>query len=406
MSVALRQEQLEAVDKMKNGCILCGNVGSGKSRTALAYYAFKICGSNGREMQEPRDLYIITTAKKRDSTEWIKEAQPFMLNSNPETSIGNVKMTVDSWNNIKKYKNVYGAFFIFDEQRLVGWGAWVKAFLNIARKNKWILLSATPGDTWMDYIAVFVANGFYRTKTEFITRHVVYAPYTKFPKVNRYIDEPVLRKHRQDILVSMEDHRNTIRHKEIVPVNYNIGLYRTVLKDRWNPYESEPIKESGKFYQLLRQVVNSDPSRIKAIADIMREHPTLIIFYNFDYELEILRNYCEDELIEYSEWNGHKHEEIPTGDEWVYLVQYTAGAEGWNCITTDTMVFYSLSPSYRQTEQAAGRIDRMNTPYVDLYYYYLRSTASIDLSIYRSITNKKNFSQSAFMKKHDIFFEN
>lgn len=405
MPIELRQEQLDAVDKMKNGCILCGLVGSGKSRTSLAYYSFKVCKSNGREMLEPRDLYIITTAKKRDSTEWIKEAQPFMLNSNPETSIGNVKMTVDSWNNIKKYKNVYGAFFIFDEQRLVGWGAWVKAFLNIARKNKWILLSATPGDTWMDYIAVFVANGFYRTKTEFITRHVVYAPYTKFPKVSRYIDEPILRKHRQDILITMEDHRETIRHKDVVPVNYNIGLYRTVLKDRWNPYESKPIKESGKFYQLLRQVVNSDPSRTQAIDDIMREHPTLIIFYNFDYELEILKQYCEDRFIDYSEWNGHKHEDIPTGDEWIYLVQYTAGAEGWNCITTDTMVFYSLSPSYRQTEQAAGRIDRMNTPYKDLYYYYLRSTASIDLSIYRSITNKKNFSQSAFMKKNDIFFE-
>ena len=370
MPIELRQEQLDAVDKMKNGCILCGLVGSGKSRTSLAYYSFKVCKSNGREMLEPRDLYIITTAKKRDSTEWLKECQPFMLNSDPKTSISNVKITIDSWNNIKKYKDVYGAFFIFDEQRLVGWGAWVKAFLNIARKNKWILLSATPGDTWMDYIAVFI-----------------------------------LRKHRQDILITMEDHRETIRHKDVVPVNYNIGLYRTVLKDRWNPYESKPIKESGKFYQLLRQVVNSDLSRTQAIDDIMREHPTLIIFYNFDYELEILKQYCEDRFIDYSEWNGHKHEDIPTGDEWIYLVQYTAGAEGWNCITTDTMVFYSLSPSYRQTEQAAGRIDRMNTPYKDLYYYYLRSTASIDLSIYRSITNKKNFSQSAFMKKNDIFFE-
>ncbi len=403
--IELSQEQLEAVDKMKNGCILCGSVGSGKSRTALAYYSFKVCKSNKREMLEPRDLYIITTAKKRDSTEWIKECQPFMLNSNPETSISNVKVTVDSWNNIKKYKKVYSAFFIFDEQRLVGWGAWVKAFLDISRKNQWILLSATPGDTWTDYIAVFVANGFYRTKTEFITRHVVYAPYTKFPKITRYIDEGLLRKHRQDILVIMEDRRETIRHTNVVPVSYDIGLYRTVLKDRWNPYESEPIKESGKFYQLLRQVVNSDPSRTESIWEIMAEHPKVIIFYNFDYELEILRKYCEEHFITYSEWNGHKHEDIPSGKEWAYLVQYIAGSEGWNCITTDTMIFYSLSPSYRQTEQAAGRIDRMNTPYKDLYYYYLKSTASIDLSIHRSIRNKEDFSKSAFMKKNGIFFE-
>ena len=403
--VELREEQLSAIGKRKNGCILCGGVGSGKSRTALAYYILRVCNGglniNGLgkyiPMKNPLDLYIITTAKKRDSTEWIKECQPFMLNSNPDTSNGNIKLVIDSWNNIKKYKDVENAFFIFDEQRVVGYGAWTKTFLKIVKNNKWILLSATPGDTWSDYIPVFIANGFYRNKTEFTTRHIVFSRYTKYPKVDKYLDQQLLMRHRKEILITMKDKRETHRNKIYVPVSYNIGTYKMVMRERWDPYKAEPIKNAGELCYLMRQIVNSDPSRIDAVHDILAEHPKAIIFYNFDYELMMLRDYCSDEGLDYGEWNGHIHDDVPTSDRWVYLVQYTAGCEGWNCITTDTIIFYSQSYSYRQTEQAAGRIDRINTPFKELYYYSLRSTATIDMAIHRSLSNKKNFNQSAFV---------
>ena len=403
--VELREEQLSAIGKMKNGCILCGGVGSGKSRTALAYYILRVCNGglninglgNYTPMKNPLDLYIITTAKKRDSTEWIKECQPFMLNSNPDTSNGNIKLVIDSWNNIKKYKDVENAFFIFDEQRVVGYGAWTKTFLKIVKNNKWILLSATPGDTWSDYIPVFIANGFYRNKTEFTTRHIVFSRYTKYPKVDKYLDQQLLMRHRKEILITMKDKRETHRNKIYVPVSYNIGTYKMVMRERWDPYKAEPIKNAGELCYLMRQIVNSDPSRIDAVHDILAEHPKAIIFYNFDYELMMLRDYCSDEGLDYGEWNGHIHDDVPTSDRWVYLVQYTAGCEGWNCITTDTIIFYSQSYSYRQTEQAAGRIDRINTPFKELYYYSLRSTATIDMAIHRSLSNKKNFNQSAFV---------
>lgn len=392
--VDFRPEQLEAINNMKNGCILCGGVGIGKSRTALGYYIKKYCDKNIK-----KDLYIITTAKKRDSTEWIKECRPFGLTTNANTSLLNIKVTIDSWNNIKKYKDIFGSFFIFDEQRVTGWGPWAKTFLNISRKNDWILLSATPGDTWSDYMAVFIANGFYKNKTEFITRHVIYNRYAKYPQIDKYIDQLLLKKHRAEILIIMNDKRETKRHKIYVPVSYNIGLYKMVMKDRWDPYDRCPIQETGKLCYLMRKVVNSDDSRIKAVNDILLDHNKLIIFYNYDYELLILRDFCEEHEIEYKEWNGHNHDELPIGEKWIYLVQYVAGCEGWNCITTDTVVFYSQSYSYRQTEQASGRIDRINTPYKDLYYYHLRSTASIDLAIYRSLSNKRNFNQSAFVLK-------
>lgn len=403
MAIELLDYQLEAIDKMKNGVILCGGVGSGKSLTSLGYYFFKECGAdiklNGKgqysPMKKPKDLYIITTAKKRDSLEWEKECCNFALSGDRKISISGVKVTIDSWNNIKKYINIYGAFFIFDEQRVVGSGAWVKAFLNITRKNHWVLLSATPGDQWTDYVPVFIANGFFKNKTEFRIKHCVYSRYTKYPKIERYINEKDLKKYRDRILVNMKDNRMTIRHIEFINTEYDQELFRTVFKNRWDPYEECPIQETGKLYYLLRKVVNSDERRISKTLEIINRKDRCIIFYNFSYELELLKKMCEDVNIEYSEWNGKKHQDLPKGERWVYLVQYTAGCEGWNCITSDTIIFYSQSYSYRQTEQAAGRIDRINTPYKDLYYYHLKSTSWIDRAIYHALKRKQNFNEQS-----------
>lgn len=404
MAIALKDYQLEAIDQLKTGSILCGGVGSGKSRTALGYFYLKECQGrikiNGKgqyaPMKYPRDLYIITTAKKRDSLEWDKECANFVLSKDPSCSVSGIRVTIDSWNNIKKYKDVYGAFFIFDEQRVVGSGVWVKAFLNIARKNHWILLSATPGDQWSDYIPVFVANGFYKNKTEFVTRHCVYNRHTTYPKIERYLDERYLSRLRDSILVYMEDQRNTVRHDILIPVSYDKEKYRLVFRDRWDPYANEPIQETGKLFYLLRKVVNSDDSRLEKTAEIVQNRKRCIIFYNFSYELWALRELCEFLKVKYAEWNGERHEDLPEGDSWVYLVQYSAGCEGWNCITANTVIFFSQSYSYRMTEQASGRIDRINTPYVDLYYYHLRSAAPIDLAIYRALSRKKNFNERSY----------
>jgi len=396
--------QEEAVDKLKNGSILCGGVGSGKSRTSIAYYFTKECGGlldgtkRGYEddyvpMACPKDLYIITTARKRDTHEWEGDLSPFLISTNPDASYYKDKMNVviDSWNNIKKYQKVYGAFFIFDEQRVVGSGKWVKAFLNITKKNHWILLSATPGDTWTDYIPVFIANGFYKNRTEFKDRHIVYNSYSKFPKIDRYLEEGRLNRLRREILVDMDFERKTIHHYENILVDYDKALFKSVMSTRWNIYKDAPIKNVSEYGGVLRKIVNSDESRGEAVLRLYKKHPKVIIFYNFDYELDILRNLDYGEGVVIAEWNGHIHEPIPKSDKWVYLVNYGAGSEGWNCIETDTIIFYSLSYSYRTMVQASGRIDRLNSPFKDLYYYRLKSSSWIDMAIARALSKKKNF---------------
>ena len=404
MAIELYDHQKKALDKMKNGCILNGGVGSGKSITSLAYYFTQQGGKLDpfEYMRSPKDLYIITTARKRDTLEWQKDMLPFLMSTNPKhNKIYGNKIVVDSWNNIGKYSDISGAFFIFDEQRVVGSGTWVKAFLKIARGNDWILLSATPGDKWEDYIPVFLANGFYKNKTEFTREHIVYSSYTKFPKVDRYLGIARLERLRDRILVDMDFDRKTIQHHEDVYVSYDIPKYKDAIRNRWNPYKNEPIEQASGLCYVLRRIVNEDISRQTALLDIVADHPRVIIFYNFDYELDILKNlvYINDgDCLDIAEWNGHKHQPIPESDKWVYLVQYTAGAEGWNCIKTDTIIFYSQNYSYKIVQQATGRIDRLNTPFIDLYYYHLKSRSGIDLAISKALKEKKKFNETRWCK--------
>lgn len=380
----LKPHQKTALLQLSNGKILWGGVGSGKSKVAATYYI---------EEERPRDVYVITTAKKRDSLDWEGEFAQHGIGKSSSASVSGV-LTVDSWNNIGKYVEVENAFFIFDEQRLVGSGHWVKSFLKIVKNNRWILLSATPGDTWLDFIPVFIANGFYKNRTEFKREHVVYKPFSKFPKVDRYLNTSRLNKLRNQILVHMPYPKTTVRHQLTRFVPYNEELVNSIIKNRWHIYQNRPLRDIAELFALLRRVVNTDPSRVRELRELLSRHEKMVVFYNFNYELELLRGL--QDVTELAEWNGHKHEPIPKGNSWIYLVQYVAGSESWNCIETDTISFYSLTYSYKLWENAHGRIDRLNTPFVDLYYYIIRSKSVVDQAVWRSLKSKQNFNLAKF----------
>lgn len=402
----LYPEQMDAVNHMRNGCILNGGVGSGKSLTSLYYY-FKEHGGSMEEnmyvpMKNPKDLYIITTAAKRDKHEWEGELLHYRLAPTEKQKLYSNKVVIDSWQNIKKYADVKDSFFIFDEDKVTGYGVWVKAFLKIAKTNEWIILSATPGDCWADYIPVFIANGFYKNKTEFVREHVIYSRFTNYPQIDRYVNTKRLERLRDRILIDIDVKRHTTKHYHDIYCGYNKQLYKDTIKNRWDPYKDEPIQQAAGLCYTLRRIVNSDESRVNALLELLDKNPKTIIFYNFDYEREVLLHVLSEFMIdghylEIAEWSGHAHQPVPETDYWVYLVQYTAGCEGWNCIRTNTIIFYSLNYSYKVLEQASGRIDRLNTPFNDLYYYTLKSRSGIDLAIGKAISTKKKFNERKFV---------
>lgn len=403
MGITLYAHQQEALDKLHNGAILNGTVGSGKSITGLAYYFTKVCNGNldTLEMGKKIDIYIITTAMKRDKKEWDAECARYLLSTEPAKCYHGVKVVIDSWNNIKKYEGVSGAFFLFDEQRVVGNGAWVKAFLKIAKVNQWILLSGTPGDSYLDYIPVFIANGFYRNRTEFIRNHVIYKRYLKYPAVERFVGTKKLAYLREKVLIDMNFKRATLAHHETIIVPYNVDIYKQLLKTRWNVYESRPVETSAELCYLLRKTVNSDYRRLETLANLLSQHKRAIIFFNHTYEAELIIELCKSLDIPCARWDGKKHEQIPKTEAWAYIVQYAAGDSGWNCTDTDTVIFYSQSYSYKSTVQAAGRIDRLNTPFTDLYFFHLRSNAGIDRAINAALKRKQEFNATRYIKKLD-----
>lgn len=395
MKLELMEHQLDAIDNLASGKVLHGGVGTGKSATVMGYYVKK---------QSPKDIYVITTAKKRDNLDWMKEAAHFGIGTEPNATLHGI-LHIDSWNNIGKYVDIEDAFFVFDEQRAVGNGAWVKSFLRIAKKNEWLILSATPGDTWIDYIPLFIANNLYRNATQFKREHVVYAPYSRYPKILRYTNIRTLEKYRNMLLVEMPYLSHTHRTLEDIECLHDAEMYRLASIERWNPFENRPIKDVAELFRVMRKIVNSDPSRLNTLRTLMEFHPKLIVFYNFNYELEILRTLADEVPI--AEWNGHRKQPIPSTDRWVYLVQYVAGAEGWNCVETDAMVFYSLTYSYRNFMQAQGRIDRLNTKFFELFYYIFVSNSSIDKAVRKSLAEKRSFNdrkwgQSALGIKPDF----
>lgn len=401
MDSILNEYQIEAVNRMKNGCILNGGTGTGKSRTGLYYY-FKENGGYAidyfKPMVNPQDLYIITTAMKRDSAEWDYELSLFVLSRDPELNMYSNKVVIDSWNNIEKYKDIENSFFIFDEDKVTGKGKWAHTFLKIVKKNNWIILSATPGDTWLDYVTVFIANGFFRNRSEFLREHVIFNPYiTKYPAIRRYVNTGKLIKLRKSILIDMGNRVPAQKIHNYIYCDYDKELYKKIVKNRCDPINGEPFENATTFCLALRQAVNSNPSRIEVVENLVREYERVIIFYNYNYELDILKSidYGPDVIV--AEWNGRRHDELPKSEKFVYLTQYNAGCEGWNCIRTNVIIFYSQNYSYKMMTQAAGRIERMNTPFSELYYYHLTSESGIDKAISEALMNKKEFNEKKFV---------
>jgi len=406
MTVTYRPEQIQAVRQLQNGSILAGGVGSGKTLTSLAWYLTSVCNAASfkkggslakKKVKGSPTLYVITTAKKRDSLEWEEEAACLGLSTDPACSFTGSSIVVDSWNNIRKYSDREHAVFFFDEQRASGSGRWVKEFLKITKKNTWLLLSATPGDVWMDYLPVFMAHGFFRTRTEFMEDHVIFDRFAKYPKVKRYIGEAKLQRLRRSILVEMPVERHTTRERETVYCDYDRDLYKWVVKNRMDPWTEEPLRDAGGVCRILRKVVSDNDWRSAEAKRILSSNERVIVFYNYNYELDRILAVAESLGVPTAQWNGHRHDAIPAESRWVYICQYTSAAEGWNCTSTDTVLFWSLNYSWRVTEQCEGRIDRLNTPYSRLKYYFLESHSSIDEAVRRSLSSKKVFNERAFV---------
>lgn len=393
-----RPHQRDAIRKISNGNVVVGATGSGKSLVGLVYYYTNILEGSVEPFRKPTksvSLYIITTATKRDSLDWNSECAEFALSTNQEASVNGIKVVIDSWNNIKKYKDIRGGFFLFDEQKTTGYKRWSKIFIRIAKNNRWILITATPSDRWMDLLSVFIANGFYKNKRDFVNQHVTYNPYVKYPSITGYRNVNKLRILKKRIFVIIDYQSPSIIENKVISVDYDVDALTQIEKTEWNPFTDSPIINLSEFASVLRRSLNSHPSRINEAIRIRNTVKKLIVFYNFNFELEILKHGYSG--IKIGELNGHRHDALPVGSDWVYLVQYNSGNEAWECFTTNHMLFYSLNYSFRIMTQAKGRINRLTSGFNYMYYYYLVSNHWLDKGIQKALNKKRDFNNKEIL---------
>ena len=408
--IILKPFQENCLERLSTGKVLAADTGAGKSIMSLAWYLSKECASDEHSLKSGAkawtlyhgspDLYIITTPKKRDSEEWESDLSKFnLVKGRNSKEMGEVNIFIDSWNNIKKYTEIKNSVFIFDEQRAVGSGTWAKSFVKIAKQNHWIMLSATPGDTWSDWCPLMIAKGYYPNRTAFFNKHAVYNPYVKYREIIRWDNTDELEYYRSKMLVTCRMEKKTTRHfEEVIADCSNKYEVKRAYKERTNPKTGEPFKSASELCAYTRNIINTDPTRSAVGLKIIQMYDRIIIFYTLTDELEGIKWACNKAGRKMYFYNGEIHDQVPTGNNWAYIVQYTAGSEAWNCTTCNAMLFWDLTYSYKQFKQATGRIDRLNTPYSDLYYYAIRSYMPLDLAIRRALREKKDFNSRGFLK--------
>lgn len=376
MAVTFKDYQKRAINQMHNGCILCGGVGAGKSLTSLGYID-KVYPSG--------TVYIITPARKRNTGEWFDDIR--------KNDMDETRFVVDSWNNLSKYKDVKDAFFLFDEQKVSGKGTWAKSLIRIAKSNQWILLSATPGDTYDDYATVLIANGFVRNRTTWYDEYCVTKSQPFFHIVdhkNKDVIDMMIRR----IFIKMDYQSDKKRIERVIPIQArSAGEEKEILMTHKAPGAQMPFTTFAAAIAYVRMNCYDKSKKTEALRKIIEKHKKIIVFYNFLSEKLEIERAAIDANVTINFYNGQRHDPIPDTDEWVYGVQYNSGAEAWNCITTNAMVFYSPNYSYKTMEQAHGRIDRVNSPYECLYYYMLLNELNIDNKVMNALSSKKDFNE-------------
>jgi len=129
----------------------------------------------------------------------------------------------------------------------------------------------------------------------------------------------------------------------------------------------------------------------------------IVVFYNFTKEKEDLIKVMKKLKKKIYEVSGQKSD-IPTKNDWsdiknsVTIVQYQAGSAGIELQYANVVVFYSLTYSYQDYEQALGRCYR-NGQDKKVTAYRFMAKDTIEMAIFGALRNKKDFNEKLFRKE-------
>ena len=142
-----------------------------------------------------------------------------------------------------------------------------------------------------------------------------------------------------------------------------------------------------------------DKSKLDWMRDFLEGYDErVVVFYNYNAELEQLKQLLERLDRPYSEYNGHRKDlrAFQESSEGVVLANYGSASTGINdFVIASTMVMYSLTTSYIDFEQAKKRIDRIGQTKKPLFYFLIMK-GTIDARVYHSLQEGKDFDERMY----------
>ena len=138
--------------------------------------------------------------------------------------------------------------------------------------------------------------------------------------------------------------------------------------------------------------------KLQAFQELLEStNDRLIVFYNFNAELEALKGICDSVERPYSVVNGESKDlyayEHESGS--ITLIQYQAGAMGLNLQKANKIVYFTPPLSSELFEQSKKRIHRVGQSKT-CFYYYLTCGGSIEEKIYRTLAMRKSYTEALF----------
>ena len=392
MAIQLYKYQEEYFDYVvthnKRDWIYAWDVGTGKTIIALKHY---------EQFYNDKKVLIVAPKSKLIEGGWDRTI---------ENIIPTIEYETCSYSMLhKKYTQYKDYFVIFDEIHNLKNSTSLrgKAGYELTKiASGFIGLSATPmGNGWIDVINYFKMFGLTKNKTQFIRQNAIIETSYGYTKIIGWKNETKLKNMWKSI--SKELRRN--ESMDLPPLVFkNIhfeasNIYKTIKKDRI--YDNILYDNQMKLRHGLRLYTNLK-DKIEYIKDFIESNnDNIIIFYNYDKELELLKSNISKKIYVI---NG-SIKDIPKKEEWnnirnsIIICNFGSGAEAIELTFANIIIYFSPAESYIQWEQSIGRAYRMGQDQ-KVIAYKLITNKTIEEDIYRSLDKKQDFNFKIWSDNH------
>lgn len=387
---------------------LTHNCGSGKNPMSMVWAAHK-CEETGKNK-----IVVVTTASKAKLTDHWDDLCAFC----PSFSNSLSSFSLLSWHKLRawvdaNWRSLGEYVYVFDEIQRAKAGVssgMGRAFLKITKRTEdWAGFTGTPGDTWLSFYPYLQACDLVRNKTTFLNTYASMQTYKGYPEIIGWRNEERLK----DMWASISYAPDTSKVMAELPDQTHKVVefkkqpsYNKILKTRTNEDGEFLDTAAAMCAELRRQCFTKDKQEwVKDFVEGLESG--CVFFYNFIKTGDTLEEIMQKALPKDAKiWRiDGKHHDIPTADtigpKDMVLCQWQSGSEALNLQYLHYWCSVEACYSYSTSIQARGRIRRIGQR-MPQFYYYLKTTNTIEDDVYKALANKSDFAESNWCVDNNI----